>query len=91
MKALLTIAVLALSVAACSKNDTAEDADKAKKAAAEAAGAEAAAPRSATYDPNLKVDPKTIVWDSPDKKRQWEQRQAELATKQGVKDAAGSK
>ena len=89
MKTLLTVAVLVLSVTACSKSNTAEDADTSRKAA-DTTSAVSAAPRNATHDPNLKVDPKTIVWDSPDKKRQWEQHQAELAAKQANKDAVRS-
>lgn len=68
------VAVAALS--ACSKEPVTPEA-KAEAAATKAAGTSSDdKPREATYDPNLK--PAEIVWDSPEKKKAWEARQAEL-------------
>lgn len=85
--ALLTALALSFALAACSKNPTeAEASPEAAAAAAEQAKAEAEAeankPRLAKFDPNLK--PSNIVWDSPEKKRDWEARQAKLRADQAA-------
>lgn len=77
------ILVSAALVGACSKTtDTPAPAASPEKAQAAAATAAQNAPREATYDPNLQ--PAQIVWDSPEKKAQWEARQAQL---QGIAPA----
>lgn len=80
MKVSTTLATLLATCAllsACSKKPASPEAQKAEPAAAAATAAQAQpAPRAATYDPNLK--PAEIVWDSPEKKAQWEARQAQL-------------
>ena len=83
MKKSLIFALLATSffVAACGKHDesaTKVDAAKATTSATKKADDQ---PRQATYDPNLK--PAEIVWDSPEKKKAWEARQAQLKAEQG--------
>ncbi len=74
------IVAAALGLAACGKK--AEDAAAAPDAAASAAADKASdgkaadgqnTVRQATYDPNLR--PTNIVWDSPEKKKAWEERQ----------------
>jgi predicted small lipoprotein YifL len=84
MKKSLIWALLAVSFAitACgngdkapAKNPAAATSATADKPAADAVKAEDA-PREATYDANLK--PAEIVWDSPEKQKAWEARQAEL-------------
>ncbi len=87
--ALLSVLALSFALAACGKKEAGADAAAAEKASAAASAASAPAekdkPRVATYDPNLK--PAQIVWDSPEKKRQWEERQAKIRAQQ----AAGAK
>lgn len=75
--------VLAASLAACSKKDQPVDSAPAAQPASAASAASSAAaekPRLATFDPNLK--PAEIVWDSPEKKKAWEARQAQLRANQ---------
>jgi hypothetical protein len=88
MKASTTLAALLAASAllsACSKTAT-PPAPKAQAGATAATPAEAKpAPRAATYDPNLK--PAEIVWDSPEKKAQWEARQAQLRQAQQAQPA----
>ena len=83
MKQALFLVVLAATLAACSdKPAESVPADEAAAKAAAAASAASAAdntPRPATYDPNLKVDPKTIVWESEEVKRRFEEIQARAA------------
>lgn len=88
MKKFLPLALAltaALTLGACSKkaDPAAATAAKAASAAAGASGAASGAQqvRKATYDPNLK--PANIVWDSPEKKRAWEERQAQIAAQRG--------
>lgn len=86
MKQSLILALIASSfaIAACgNKTEPATPGTVAKPAATAPAGAAAPTgkkpedqPRQATYDPNLK--PAQIVWDSPEKQKAWEARQAEL-------------
>lgn len=89
--ALFTVLALSLVLSACGKSasesETAEAAAaeaqaQSDSAAAEKAAAEAEKPRLATFDPNLK--PAQIVWDSPEKKRQWEERQAKIRAEQAA-------
>ena len=79
--ALLTVLTLAplVLLSACGKKDAAPGAAASAAAASAAVAASAAAPvvRQATYDPNLKAA--TIVWDSPEKKKRWEELQAKRA------------
>lgn len=78
---LLSATAALVGLVGCSKSDTAE---ASKTAASPQAAAAASAPsvkpddkpREATFDPNLKPGP--IVWDSPEKQKAWEARQAEL-------------
>lgn len=75
MKQIATITsllVAATLMSACSKHATTE----APKAAPVAVVPAQEAPRAATYDPNLK--PAEIVWDSPEKKAEWEAHQARI-------------
>lgn len=89
--ALLTALALSFALAACSKQpaeaEATPEAAAAEKAKAEAE-AEANKPRLAKFDPNLK--PSNIVWDSPEKKRDWEARQAELRADQAAAAAKGA-
>jgi len=74
MKQIATITgfvIAAALMSACSKPAT----PKAPKATAAAEPAQEEA-RPATYDPNLK--PTDIVWDSPQKKAEWEALQAKV-------------
>jgi len=92
--ALLTALALSFALAACSKQPAEAEAtpEAAAAAAAEKAKAEAEAeankPRLAKFDPNLK--PSNIVWDSPEKKRDWEARQAKLRADQAAAAAKGA-
>lgn len=92
--ALLTALALSFALAACSKQPAEAEAtpEAAAAAAAETAKAETEAeankPRLAKFDPNLK--PSNIVWDSPDKKRDWEVRQAKLRADQAAAAAKGA-
>lgn len=92
--ALLTVLALSFALAACSKQPAEAEAtpEAAAAAAAEKAKAEAEAeankPRLAKFDPNLK--PSNIVWDSPEKKRDWEARQAKLRADQAAAAAKGA-
>lgn len=92
--ALLTAPALSFALAACSKQPAEAEAtpEAAAAAAAEKAKAEAEAeankPRLAKFDPNLK--PSNIVWDSPEKKRDWEARQAKLRADQAAAAAKGA-
>lgn len=93
MKALSLISatlVAATLLSACSKAPATGDA--AQKAgtsqAAESKEANKGEARAATYDPNLK--PAQIVWDSPEKKRQWEERQAQLLNKTAPQQSAAT-
>lgn len=82
MKTTLVLMAIAasLALAACgSKSDESAAPGAAQPAAAVAAPKAEDAPREATYDANLK--PATIVWDSPEKQKAWEARQAELRQK----------
>lgn len=88
MKNAITLALIiaCASLAACgSKDDASQQPAKPKVGASVPANGKAItsqavkpedAPRAATYDPNLK--PAQIVWDSPEKQKAWEARQAEL-------------
>lgn len=92
--ALLTALALSFALVACSKNsaDAESTPEATAAAAAEKAKAEAEAeankPRLAKFDPNLK--PSNIVWDSPEKKRDWEARQAKLRADQAAAAAKGA-
>lgn len=96
--ALLTALALSFALAACSKQPAeaeatpeaaaAAAAEKAKAEAEAEAEAEANKPRLAKFDPNLK--PSNIVWDSPEKKRDWEARQAKLRADQAAAAAKGA-
>lgn len=92
--ALLTALALSFALAACSKQPAEAEVtpEAAAAAAAEKAKAEAEAeankPRLAKFDPNLK--PSNIVWDSPEKKRDWEARQAKLRADQAAAAAKGA-
>lgn len=72
---LLAALVAAAALSACSKEPVASGAST-EAAAKTTETAPEDKPREATYDPNLK--PAEIVWDSPEKKKAWEARQAEL-------------
>jgi hypothetical protein len=76
MKKIALISFLALGalISGCGKSTPPVEP---AKAAASAPAADPQAPRIATYDPNLK--PGKIVWDSPEKQKAWEARQAEVA------------
>lgn len=83
---LISALVAAFSLTGCGKKAADEShATPAASAAAAQTTAEDAKPRVATYDPNLK--PTNIVWDSPEKQRAWEERQA----KQRAAQAAAAK
>lgn len=88
MKQIATITsllVAATLMSACSKHATPET----PKAAPAAAAPAQEAPRPATYDPNLK--PAEIVWDSPEKKAEWEAHQARIqAELQAANQAAAA-
>lgn len=92
--ALLTALALSFALAACSKQPAEAEATPEAAAAAAAekakdeAEAEANKPRLAKFDPNLK--PSNIVWDSPEKKRDWEARQAKLRADQAAAAAKGA-
>ena len=90
MKKILLLSAIATSMilCACDKDKSVAAPDSAAKAAsAPSASAKAVEkPRLAVYDANLK--PAEIVWDSPEKKKQWEARQAQLL--QGAKAASAS-
>lgn len=78
---LVSLVLAAMALSACNKKpvDPVAAATGTKPAATAAAASAPKAdekPRLATYDPNLK--PAEIVWDSPEKKKQWEARQAQL-------------
>jgi hypothetical protein len=79
-KSLIFMLVASSILAAACGDKTAEvpatGAKPAVAAKATGAGNPDEKPRLATYDPNLK--PAEIVWDSPEKKKAWEARQAEL-------------
>lgn len=87
---LVSLVIASMALAACGKKtaDTAAAVKTDKPAASTAASAPKAEekPRLATYDPNLK--PAEIVWDSPEKKKQWEARQAQLKAAGGAAPAA---
>ncbi len=87
---LVSLVIASMALAACGKKttDTAASVKTDKPAAASAASAPKVEekPRLATYDPNLK--PAEIVWDSPEKKKQWEARQAQLKAAAGAAPAA---
>ncbi len=84
---LISALVAAFSLVGCGKKaaDEGAKAQADQGAATAQPTAEDAKPRVATYDPNLK--PTNIVWDSPEKQRAWEERQA----KQRAAQAAAAK
>ncbi len=73
------IVAAALGLSACGKKaedgaaDAAAKPDAAASTSADKAGEGQNTVRQATYDPNLR--PTNIVWDSPEKKKAWEERQ----------------
>ena len=82
---LASAALAVVALVGCSKSessDTAKNADDSK--AVVSTPSQSAKPddkpREATFDPNLKPGP--IVWDSPEKQKAWEARQAELKKNQ---------
>lgn len=86
-RSFLALALLtAVFAVGCSKPSEGDKATPAPEASAPAKAAKATGPaRVATYNPNLK--PAEIVWDSPQKKAEWEQRQAQLRAMQAQRAA----
>lgn len=65
-------------LSACGKPDSGSQGPGTNDVESAASAAEPA-PRPATFDPNLQ--PKNIVWDDPQKQREWEARQREAASR----------
>jgi hypothetical protein len=88
MKIHLLLIAAALGVAACSREaEPPAAAGQAGQTQAAPGQAEGDTSRTATYNPNLVVDPATIVWDDPEKKRRWEQMQREAQAAAGAQAA----
>lgn len=81
LKSAILLSLIAASAAlvGCSKKESGEAAKAAEKPSAGAPAEQTSKEsevRQATYDPDLK--PGEIVWDSPEKKKRWEELQKKM-------------